>query len=200
MIMKKRSLARRIALAGVACALCASVGVGSAFAYYTDTTNAQGSLPYSVDPKTTIDEGKDEDELSKHISIKNTTNVPCLVRVKLFYAEQNVSVTVTGDQWAQLDPDDGWLYYAEPLMGMDAATTDLYAQVTVNEETANTTFDVTVVQECVPIYQLDGSYTGDFPSADGKVPVKVSDMKVLPKDGVALKGFTMKVDNGTEAN
>ena len=200
MIMKKRSLARRIALAGVACALCASVGVGSAFAYYTDTTNAQGSLPYSVDPNTTIDEGKDEDRLSKHISIKNTTNAPCLVRVKLFYAEQNVSVTVTGDEWAQLNPDDGWLYYREPLMGKDAATTDLFAKVVVNEDTANAIFDVTVVQECVPVYQLDGGYAGDFASADGKVPVKVSDMNALPKDGVALKGFTMKGDNEMEAN
>ncbi len=200
MIMKKRSLARRIALAGVACALCASVGVGSAFAYYTDTTNAQGSLPYSVNPQTTITEEEPGESTDKHISIKNTTDVPCLVRVKLFYAEQNVSVNVTGENWAQLNPDDGWLYFTAPLMNKDAATTDLFAKVDVKKETARVEFDVTVVQECVPIYQLDGSYAGDFATADGKVPVKVSDMVKLPENGVALKGFTMKADNGTEAN
>lgn len=212
--MEHKSLAKRIGLAGMACALCASVGVGTAFAYYTDTTNAQGTLSYSLAPSTDFSKEEITAE-GKTIAIENTTDAPCMVRVKLFFAEKNVSVNVRGDKWAQLAEDDGWFYYTEPLLTKGACTEDLLAVIEV-QEGANDVFDVTVVQECVAAYwdggADDGCYVGDFvvSAGDGdaaKAPIKVTDMKPIPgasaDAGVAIKGFTMtadKTDNGTEGN
>ena len=115
--MKSSYLTKRIAVAGLAICLFALTTVGVSLAYYTDTSNASGSVPFATSPGTEIEE--EFDGMNKDIAIKNTGDVPVVVRFKAVYPSEefaSVSVGSTSSNWVVLNSDDGWIYYAQPLM------------------------------------------------------------------------------------
>lgn len=167
--MKLNHLIKPFGLAALAIALCLGLSVGVTYAYYTDATEASGTITIPVDPTTTtIDE--DPDEAGKTIQIANESDSPAIVRVKLYYADANAAVTVSGEKWSL--GEDGWLYYTEVLWG--AQETDaLRADITSDGKTdALNDFDVTVVSQGVPVEWVygegdeKGSEAGNF---DGTV-------------------------------
>lgn len=167
--MKLNHLIKPFGLAALAIALCLGLSVGVTYAYYTDATEASGTITIPVDPTTTtIDE--DPDEAGKTIQIVNESDSPAIVRVKLYYADANAAVTVSGEKWSL--GEDGWLYYTDVLWG--AQETDaLRADITSDGKTdALNDFDVTVVSQGVPVEWVygegdeKGSEAGNF---DGTV-------------------------------
>lgn len=184
---------KRAALAGLGAALGLSVGIGSAVAYYSDTTSAEGTLPFDASKsKTTITEEHDpEDPQNKVITVTNEKDIVCMVRVKLYFAGQDATVKATGENWAY--GADGWLYHTLPLQGKGSVTSKLLADVTVTDPTFPY-FDITVEQQSAPAVwdEGHGCYKGRFPVAgadgDGVVDVLMCDLTPLA-DGIYLSGF-----------
>ena len=80
--MRNRRIGKA-ALLTAALALTASLSVGSALAYFTAYCTAQGSQKMSMGFTTTeVDEDVIDD--AKHISITNTGEYDCFVRVRVF--------------------------------------------------------------------------------------------------------------------
>lgn len=129
MALKKHIAKYGIAVLTVALVLSLGVAAGTAFAYYTDTQQAKGMIPFSYipenpdnpdnpkdpeDPKdpdtptTDVDESPD-DKGQKTVAVRNTGTVPAMVRVKLFYPDfpegSGVSITTefkgAASEWTQ---------------------------------------------------------------------------------------------------
>lgn len=179
--MREHSFAKKqFGLAFLAIALCACVGVGVSYAYYTDTANAEGSLALSIDdPKTTVKEA--HDGTNKVISIESHSDVPVMVRMKFHFAERNVDVQLQAAESADWAISDGWIYYTKPLQN-GGVTSDLKALVTVAAglEKEKTQFDLTVEQQTVEAYMVDGAYMGNFMGA----PVNVSALGTVNIPGI----------------
>lgn len=200
--MAKKHLAKRgIAALVIAVALTMGTAVGTAFAYYTDTTQAKGMVSFSYNPNpptTEVEEYPDPDTGQKTVAVKNTGDVDAMVRVKVFYPEfpenwdVNIKVVAEGNasEWTQDvvgvnasgDPtpnDEGWLYWPHPVAPGD--TTPAFAvQVTSENGAFNQPFDITVVQQCASAKSfVEGQpLLGTF--ADGEKSL----MQIMPvKDG-----------------
>lgn len=151
--MKHPKSIKRLGAAALAVSLCAAVGVGTTFAYYTDATSAVGSLPYragTFTPSSDIQESLEG--TNKTISVVNTGGAPILVRMKVLYAQSNATVTVgsVGAGWHR--GDDGWFYYDQPLWNQGDATTALVAAVEpLTGDNVMSEFNVTVIQQCAPV-------------------------------------------------
>ncbi len=190
--MKNLSSKGRIGLAAVAAALCVCVGVGSALAYYSDTTSAQGTLPYDASrPKTDITEEHDPNgPTNKVITVANQKDVVSLVRVKLYFANQDVTVIASGQDWAK--GSDGWLYYTQPLQAKGSVTSQLLAAVKIASPTFPS-FDITVEEQAVPALwdEEQGCYKGKFATAgadgDGTAEVLMAELVPLG-EGIQLEG------------
>lgn len=164
-MMKRSYLTKRFGLAVAACALCIAAGVGTTFAYYTDATMAIGTLPYAADdPKTEIKE--EVDPAGKDISLTNTSDAPCVVRVKLYFAEANADISIYGKanaNWGFENEDaSGWIYYNE-ILWPDETTSVLRADITSQDKTkALDNFAVNVVAQCVPVtwHEAEGDQPG----------------------------------------
>lgn len=160
--MKCGYLTRRITMAVLAVCLCAAAAVGVSLAYYTDTSNATGSVPFSVSPGTEITETFDG--MNKDITIKNEATTPVVVRFKAVYPSADfatVTVESSSANWVVLNEDDGWIYYAQPLMG-GAETDQLDVKVDPRDD-APSSFDITVIQQSAyAVYDAAGNLTATF--------------------------------------
>lgn len=197
--MNKKTLIGRLGAAGLAVGLCMAVGVGTTFAYYTDATSAEGSLPYTfASPSTDIDETPED--TNKNIVIENTGDVPVLVRVKLLYAQSNAAVSIgegTGGGW--MHGENGWLYYTEPLWGKGDVTAPLIAAVMpVDGKNSVNEFNVTVIQQCAQLQWSDDeqSYAGLFAGSD--TPLAMSSFSQPVKIGDAIDGIGRANVSGLE--
>ena len=148
-------------LAATTIALVLGMGVGSAWAYFTDTTTATGAL--EILPETTrITE--ENGAGTKTIRIQNTSEEsPVWVRARVFAASE-LGANASGDKWS--GSIDGWFTYGEPLpageetealkvtFALKHPKTDEYPEgVEPGDET-----NVVVVYECVPVsYKADGT-------------------------------------------
>ena len=158
--MKSSYLTKRIVVAGLAICLFALTTVGVSLAYYTDMSNASGSVPFATSPGTEIEEKFDG---NKHVTIKNTGDVPVVVRLKAVYPSEefaSVSVGSTSSNWVVLNSDDGWIYYAQPLMA--GATTDNLDVNIKPSDDAPSSFDITVFQQHGIAYYEDGALCAKF--------------------------------------
>ena len=164
--MKSSYLTKRIVVAGLAICLFALTTVGVSLAYYTDTSNASGSVPFATSPGTEIEEKFDG---NKHVTIKNTGDVPVVVRLQVNPSEKDelfinsfakISVGSTSSNWVALNSDDGWIYYAQPLMA--GATTDRLDVNVKPSDDAPSSFDITVFQQHGVAYYEDGTLCAKF--------------------------------------
>lgn len=198
--MKNKDLIKRLGTVGIAVGLCAAVSVGTTFAYYTDATHAQGSVPYSVaQPSTEIDETPEG--TNKNIVVENTSDAAVLVRVKLLYAQSNAAVTIgegTGDGWYV---QDGWYYYTTPLWNKGDRTTSLIANVDPVDSNSIKAFNVTVVQQCVELQwdEETESYAGAFAGMEKPLSVKSLTTPVKIGDKVEAIGTAVVVGSQNSA-
>ena len=164
------------ALPGIACAcvglalwMVHGMGAEPSTAYFTTYASAKGGYELQAGTETEIEEKIEE--LTKHIRIVNTGEGNCFVRVKVLAGNLTpVSYLDNSGKWSL--GGDGYWYYQDTLPPGET-TGELAATIEVPEgmEGMMDSFDVVVIQECVPVfYREDGTPYGDWERkmADGK--------------------------------
>ena len=156
--MKKSLNKKTLGLAGAALFLTAGLSVGSAMAYFTTYTQVSGGVSLSLGTTSTIPEETVED-WTKHVTIENTGDIDCFVRVRAFAGSQyQNSLVYSGENWSLAA--DGYYYYSEILSPGETSGELLIA---IDNMESNQSFNVIVVQESAPvIYDGDGNPTGDW--------------------------------------
>ena len=156
--MKKSLNKKTLGLAGAAFFLTAGLSVGSAMAYFTTYTQVSGGVSLSLGTTSTIPEETVED-WTKHVTIENTGDIDCFVRVRAFAGSQyQDSLVYSGENWSLAA--DGYYYYSEILSPGETSGELLIA---IDNMESNHSFNVIVVQESAPvIYDGDGNPIGDW--------------------------------------
>lgn len=157
--MRKKFNKKPIVLAAAAFVLTGTLAVGSAMAYFTTFVTAEGSVPLNMGFTET--EVEDEvDSAGKHITIKNTGDYDCFVRVKVF---STIELGYhAGDGWEQ---EGGYWYYRD-ILPAGGSTSELLATFDYpknTDEDKTEEFNIIVVHECTPvIYNEMGNPSGDW--------------------------------------
>ena len=100
--MKKKSFHKKtLGMAAAALALTAAVSAGSALAYFTTYTQAAGGAALQLGFAQTIPQ-EEVDNWTKHVTVQNTGEAPCMVRVRAFTGSALL-------QRGQLEPGRGRL-------------------------------------------------------------------------------------------
>lgn len=156
--MKKSLNKKTLGLAGAALFLTAGLSVGSAMAYFTTYTQVSGGVTLSLDTTSTTPNERVED-WTKHVTIENTGDTDCFVRVRAFAGSQyQDSLVYSGENWSLAA--DGYYYYSEILSPGETSGELLIA---IDNMESNHSFNVIVVQESAPvIYDGDGNPIGDW--------------------------------------
>lgn len=154
---------KRIYLAAAALAIVATLGIGSAMAYFTTYVLADGGVELSMGSSITIP--KEEMDLHyKIISIENTGDYDCYVRVKAFVGAENGDLVFSDedDKWT---PDaDGYWYYSDIVKPGETTSTVKLAVLGLKETPeAGEAFNVIVVEECTPVrFDENGNAYADW--------------------------------------
>lgn len=155
---------KTICLAAAAVALTGTLAVGSAYAYFTTYSEAKGNVVFQMgetrtEPHEKVKEGK------KIVSIKNTGEYDCYIRVKA-YAGNNYNLSYAdGGSGKWYDGGDGYWYYKDIL---EAGSTSETVLVNIPKEllediTDEKDLNVIVIQECTPVqYDDNGEPYADW--------------------------------------
>ncbi len=153
-VLKKKTFWLAIVAGGLMC----SVSVPSAMAYFTTYVKAEGGYEITLGSETTIEE-KVKD-MTKEISLTNTSETDCYVRVKVFSGSQ-IDITYTSDSAYWTSNDDGYWYYKD-ILKVGSSTEVLKAKIQMDKDFKDS-FNVVVVQECTPVqYHEDGTPYADW--------------------------------------
>lgn len=181
--LRKREKARIAAAAVSSLAVMAVLAAapGETSAYFTAYHTVQWEQELALGSRTEITE--EYDNGVKTVTIANTGETECFVRVKVFAGSQ-VTLKIEGDSWAQGE-DDYW-YYGEVLMPGTSdggrtkplkITVDLPKTPVGGGEDDVPIYDqnVVVVQECVQAFYRDkADGTGQEPYADWKLSISAT--------------------------
>lgn len=151
-MMKNKISKKTICLSAAALTLTAGLAVGSAMAYFTTYTTAEGGVPVSLGFTETIPNEEVVDG-KKEIKLENTGDYDCYVRLK----------ALTGDKYKDslryTEPDgagkwtpgaDGYYYYSD-IVAAKGLTTQLDVSFAFPQEEEPADFNVIIVQECTPV-------------------------------------------------
>lgn len=176
----KRNMTRKFAvILSLALVACLGVATGTAYAYYTDTSKANGMISFQWEPDepyTDIEEelhGLDKSIVVNNIGGENAADA--LVRVKLVYPdptkmEGQVTINVAaGEGWQQVGD---WYYYMTPL-APGASTTPIDVNVEVGDKSKLRDFDIVVMHQCAKAEgtSLD-DWHGTFAASEGTIYLK----------------------------
>lgn len=156
---------KTICLAAAAMALTGTLAVGSAYAYFTTYSEAKGNVVFQMgetrtEPHEKVKEGK------KIVSIKNTGDYDCYIRIRA-YAGNNYNLTYEdGGSGKWYDGKDGYWYYKDILtVGSTPSETVLVniPKELLEDITDEKDLNVIVIQECTPVqYDDDGEPYPDW--------------------------------------
>lgn len=152
---------KSLCLAAAALTLTAGISAGSAMAYFTTYAEAAGGVTLDMG----FTETKPKEEFSnwtKRLSVENTGDYECFVRVKALAGEKYMSSLTYSDEDNKWQPGaDGYYYYADPV-APGAITSELHIRINdVQEEEES--FNVVVVQECTKVlYDADNNPYADW--------------------------------------
>ena len=147
-------------MAAAALALTGTLAVGSAMAYFTTYTTAGGGVTMNMGFTETIpNETVDKD--GKHVTITNTGDYDCFVRVKAF-APMELTYTADPDKWEA--KNDGYWHYKEVLPAKKSTSTELNISYKFPEgKDKPEEFNIVVIQECTPVlYDENGNPYADW--------------------------------------
>lgn len=164
--MKRFLNKKTIWLTAAAAVLAGGISLPGAMAYFTANTNAEGSAAIALSSPTTEVVEDPVVDMTKNIKVKNTGEVSCFVRVRLYAGEQ-IKLSISGKNWTHgTEGDDvNWYYYSTPLApGKIIVDEDiLKAKITFVNQEFDEDFNVAVVQECTPVlYDDDGNPYADW--------------------------------------
>ena len=146
-------------MAAATLALTGTLAVGSAMAYFTTYTTAGGGVTMNMGFTETIpNETVDKD--GKHVTITNTGDYDCFVRVTAF-APMKLTYTTPNGGWKA--KDDGYWYY-EGVLPAGETTPELNISYKFPEgKDKPEEFNIVVIQECTPVlYDKDGNPYADW--------------------------------------
>lgn len=167
--MKKKKGLAVLAPAALALTLAAGMHVGEALAYFTAYASASGRVQVSLSFTDTETED-DVKDWTKHISIENTGEAACFVRVKVLAGEKyRKYLSCTSEREGSWElKEDGYWYYDEVLEAGEK-TGELLAVLDRTQLKADTDdggreeFNVIVVQESTPVlYDSGGNPYADW--------------------------------------
>lgn len=147
-------------MAAATLALTGTLAVGSAMAYFTTYSTAGGGVTMNMGFTETIP-NEEVDENGKHITITNTGDYDCFVRVKAFAP---VELTYNAPDGGWTNGGDGYWYYDEVLPAGETTSHELnitYKFPSGDEKPEE--FNIVVIEECTPVlYQEDGTPYADW--------------------------------------
>ena len=149
----------RLLLTVLAAALILSLSIGSALAYFTDWTDADGAEVVHAGHTGEIDETFNS--WIKHVTVKNTSaDVTVFIRAKVF---TTYTVECYGTNWDSVGKNE-YTYYANPVGPGEPAGDVLNVKITppTGFEDGDS-FNVIVVYEAVPAkYDSEGNASADW--------------------------------------
>ena len=149
-------------MAAATLALTATLAVGSAMAYFTTYSTAGGGVKMNMGFTETVPK-EEVDKDGKHITIENTGDYNCFVRVKAF-APVEVGLTYNAPYGGWTAGDEGYWYYDDVLPA--GKTTEQELNITYKFPEGNDKpeeFNIVVIQECTPVlYKEDGTPYADW--------------------------------------
>lgn len=141
---------KALCLAAAGLVLAGGASVGSAYAYFTTYAEAAGGRLFELGGTRTEIEEQVENGV-KIVSVKNTGDYGCYVRLTAFAGSGYTLVYTDGgsDKWT--DGRDGYWYYSELLKpGERTKTMKVQIPKELLEDAKDTDLNVIVVQECAP--------------------------------------------------
>ena len=127
---------------------------------FTTYSTAGGGVKMNMGFTETVPK-EDVDENGKHITIENTGNYDCFVRVTAFAP---VKLTYNAPDGGWTDRGDGYWYYDEVLPAKAKTTKELNIKYTFpTGDDKPEEFNIVVIQECTPVlYDEDGNPYADW--------------------------------------
>lgn len=157
--MKNRWIKNKtLALGAGAFLLTAGISAGTAMAYFTTYTQVSGTVPLSLGEIETIPD-EEVTDWEKRVTIENTGDMECFVRVRAFAGSQyQDSLVYSGENWSLAA--DGYYYYRE-ILSPGERSGEL--RIAIDNMESGQSFNVIVVQESAPvIYDEKGNPAGDW--------------------------------------
>ena len=138
-------------MAAATLALTGTLAVGSAMAYFTTYSTAGGGVKMNMGFTETVPK-EDVDENGKHITIENTGNYDCFVRVTAFAP---VKLTYNAPDGGWTDRGDGYWYYDEVLPAKAKTTKELNIKYTFpSGDDKPEEFNIVVIQNLSGFYSF----------------------------------------------
>lgn len=142
--MKKKNLC----LAAAALALTAGLSVGGTMAYFTTYTTASGGAAISLGGTETVP-SEEVSNWTKHVTVQNTGDVDCYVRVRAISGEKYQDGLSYEDDNGKWTPgEDGYYYYSDVVPAGGSAEE---LRIHIDNMDSEESFNVIVVQESTPV-------------------------------------------------
>ena len=165
--MSKNISKKTIGLIAVSFLLIACLGVGSAMAYFTTYAVAQGGYPISLG----FTETEIEEEVTdkKVVTIKNTGDFECFIRIKALVGDKyksNLTYTETlaqGESAKWILGEDGYYYYRDVLKPGETSKALVVSFSFPKDTEASDEFNVIIIQEETKVlYKENGTPYADW--------------------------------------
>ena len=160
-------------LSGLLLVMIISTGIGTAMAYFTDTTSAAGGRTVSVEYHATPDETIENN--LKAITITADENSGLIyVRAKVYSVHDITYTSRTDKRWAQVadkDTRELWWVYKEPLEA-GQSTGPLIAEIHFPEGEEGDSTNVIVITEYTPAQYDDDGNLLPYDQVDFNLPVE----------------------------
>ena len=158
--MMKNVKKKNLCLAAAALTLTAGLSVGTAMAYFTTYATASGGVSLSLDNAVTVPE-EEVSNWTKHITVQNTGDIDCFVRVKVFAGDKYQDGLTYADDEGRWTPGADDCYYYSDIVPAGGASQEL--RVGIDPMDSEESFNVIVVQECTPVlYDEEGNPYADW--------------------------------------
>lgn len=146
--MIRKRYKKNLCLAAAALTLTASLGVGSAMAYFTTYATAAGGASLSLNNTVTVPE-ETVSNWTKHVTIENTGTTDCYVRVKAIAGQKyQDGLTYADDNGKWTPGEDGYYYYSD-IVPVGEKAQEL--RIMIDNMDSEEDFNVIVVQESTPV-------------------------------------------------
>ena len=161
--MRNKMNKRTIGLIAAALMLVATIGVGSALAYFTTYTTANGKKELSLEFAET-DLKEEMGDGVKKLTIKNAENAErCYVRLRALVGDDfkdRIKYLEPSENKKWTVADDGYVYYKNILEPGEVATE---IDVLFNLDKLTDSFNIIIIQESTPVqYDAEGNAYADW--------------------------------------
>lgn len=144
-----RKLSKKsLCLAAAALTLTAGISAGTAMAYFTTYTEASGGVTLNMGFSETIPK-EDFSNWTKHVSVENTGDYDCYVRVKALAGSKYQDGLQYSDSDGKWTPgEDGYYYYSDPIAPGESTSV---LDIRIDSKESDASFNVVVVQESTKV-------------------------------------------------